>query len=136
MPPLKYSIQNEFSPICRNNAVTNSINTLNRSTNLSYTNAQFPFKLLKNLNHLREQARFCDIEIIAGDSTFNAHRVVLSSASAYFEAMFRPELGLCENKQKSVVLHTIDGDILKIILNFVYTGRCEITQVRFRRFIS
>lgn len=99
-------------------------------TNLpSYCNAQYPFKVLSNLNQLREQSRFCDVEIIAGMATLSAHRAVLSAASAYFEAMFRPELGLNEVKQKSVVLHTIDGDILHILLDFIYTGRCEITQV-------
>jgi len=86
--------------------------------------------VLSNLNQLREQSRFCDVEIIAGMATLSAHRAVLSAASAYFEAMFRPELGLNEVKQKSVVLHTIDGDILHILLDFIYTGRCEITQVR------
>lgn len=102
-------------------------------TNLpSYCNAQYPFKVLSNLNQLREQGRFCDVEIIAGEATFSAHRAVLSAASAYFEAMFRPELGLNEVKQKSVVLHTIDGDILHILLDFIYTGRCEITQVSCR----
>ncbi|KAH8381180.1 actin-binding protein IPP [Drosophila serrata] len=98
-------------------------------TNLpSYCNAQYPFKVLSNLNQLREQSRFCDVDIVAGGATLSAHRAVLSAASAYFEAMFRPELGLNEVKQKSVVLHTIDGDILHILLDFIYTGRCEITQ--------
>ena len=101
----------------------------NPSKTPSYCNAQFPFKVLSNLNQLREQSRFCDVEIIAGGTTFSAHRAVLSAASAYFEAMFRPELGLNEVKQKSVVLHTIDGEILSILLEFIYTGRCEITQV-------
>lgn len=64
-----------------------------------------------------------------GGATYYCHRVILSAASCYFEAMFRPELGLNEVNQKTVVLHTIDGDILSILLDFIYTGRCEITQV-------
>lgn len=150
MPPLKtYSVHNEFADNCRNGngsssssnsstaASPNSENanmpnggTSSRNSKIpSYCNAQFPFKVLSNLNQLREQSRFCDVEIVAGGSTFNAHRAVLSAASAYFEAMFRPELGLNEVKQKSVVLHTIDGEILSILLEFIYTGRCEITTV-------
>lgn len=150
MPPLKtYSPHNEFSAnnCNRNNGNTssnatdnnsglnNGVNTTNNSTTMqrttipSYANAQYPFKVLSNLNLLREQSRFCDVEIVAGGATYNAHRAVLSSASAYFEAMFRPELGLNEGKQKSVILHTIDGEIMNILLDFIYTGRCEITQV-------
>lgn len=147
MPPLKsYSIHHEFNANanCHNgndNTTTDNDNDYfsqpaaaaaasTQRTNLpSYCNAQYPFKVLANLNQLREQSRFCDVEIIAGEATVNAHRAVLSAASAYFEAMFRPELGLNEVKQKSVVLHTIDGDILHILLDFIYTGRCEITQV-------
>ncbi|XP_068150362.1 actin-binding protein IPP [Drosophila tropicalis] len=109
---------------------SSSSNSTQRTNRPSYCNAQYPFKVLSNLNQLREQSRFCDVEISAGEATFNAHRAVLSAASAYFEAMFRPELGLNESNpnQKSVVLHTIDGDILHILLDFIYTGRCEITQ--------
>lgn len=147
MPPLKtYSLHKEF---CRSsdggggggglggggggggsflNGDPNS-NTESSRRPPPYSNAQFPFKVLANLNKLREQSRFCDVEIIAGGTTFNAHRAVLSAASAYFEAMFRPELGLNEGKQKSVILHTIDGEILHILLDFIYTGRCEIMQV-------
>jgi len=156
MPPLKsYSIHHEFNANANANCHNGNDNTTDNDndyfnqpaaaaaaaaastqrTNLpSYCNAQYPFKVLANLNQLREQSRFCDVEIIAGESTFNAHRAVLSASSAYFEAMFRPELGLNEVKQKSVVLHTIDGDILHILLDFIYSGRCEITQVSTAQF--
>lgn len=97
----------------------------------SYFCSQYPQKLLKNLNQLRAQGQFCDVQIVAGgDSiTYSAHRFVLSAASAYFEAMFRPELGLTEVYQKTIILHTIDAEILGIILDFIYTGCCDINRV-------
>uniref|UniRef100_A0A336MN64 Kelch-like protein diablo n=1 Tax=Culicoides sonorensis TaxID=179676 RepID=A0A336MN64_CULSO len=85
-------------------------------------------KVLQNLNTLRIDSRFCDVEIVAGKSVFKAHRVVLSSASSYFEAMFRPELGLSEGTQKTVTLHSIDPHILKQLIDFIYTGKVEIDQ--------
>ncbi|XP_061387651.1 actin-binding protein IPP [Musca vetustissima] len=147
MPPLKsYSPQNEYNGNGNNNsptentsgasgsseASTSNVTTLNiqRSNTKSppYCNGQYPFKVLSNLQQLRSQKRFCDVDIVAGGATYYCHRVILSAASCYFEAMFRPELGLNEVNQKTVVLHTIDGDILSILLDFIYTGRCEITQ--------
>ncbi|XP_037959722.1 actin-binding protein IPP [Teleopsis dalmanni] len=144
MPPLKtYSPHNEFNANCCNGNASDAtsegaaLNNPTQRTNLPYyCNANYPFKVLNNLNQLREQSRFCDVEIVAGGVTFNAHRAVLSAASAYFEAMFRPELGLNEVKQKSVILHTIDGEILSILLEFIYTGRCEITQTNVQELLA
>lgn len=93
-----------------------------------YISTQYPNKVLKNLNLLRENSQFCDVEIIAGNVRFSAHRAVLSAASEYFEAMFRPDFGLCENKQKSVIIHTIDAEILNNLLDFIYTGKIDISQ--------
>ncbi|KAL9706748.1 hypothetical protein quinque_010266 [Culex quinquefasciatus] len=90
--------------------------------------SQYPQKVLLNLNALRQSSRFCDVEIVVGDTSLQAHRSVLSAASAYFEAMFRPELGLSEGKQKSVTLHSMRADILKLLIDFVYTGQIEIKQ--------
>ena len=87
-------------------------------------------KMLLNLNALRLDSRFCDVEIKVGDATsVHAHRAVLSASSAYFEAMFRPELGLSEGKQKTVTLHSIRADILELLVEFIYTGQIEIEQV-------
>lgn len=110
-----------------------------KKTGSYYCSTQYPHKLLRNLNQLRVQGQFCDVQIVAGSPhpssiTYPAHRFVLSAASAYFEAMFRPELGLTEVYQKTIILHTIDAKILAIILDFIYTGRCEITRVNYSLF--
>lgn len=92
---------------------------------------QYAQKLLLNLFLMQQNSRFCDVEIVVGGRVFNAHRAILSASSAYFEAMFRPDMGLSEGKQKSVVLYSFDPDILQMLLDFIYTGRIEITQVSF-----
>lgn len=139
MPPLKthQEFQRSTSP------VTVGVQQ-NIKSSLRETYAQ---KVLLNLNSLREDGRFCDVEIVANGIRFNVHRAVLSSSSTYFEAMFRPalgieiiphfcsytftpifKLGLCEGKQKSVILHSIDPNILKLLIDFVYTGFVHIEQ--------
>lgn len=139
MPPLKQSQFTVHSE--RPNTTTQSANENNngclsmvgdtqnmQSNKKSFMNEIYAQKLLLNLNALRHDSRFCDVEIIAGGRIFKAHRIVLSASSAYFEAMFRPDLGLCEGKQKSVVLHSIDANILRSLIGFIYTGEILIEQ--------
>lgn len=90
MPPLKsYSPQNEYNGNGNNNsptentsgasgsseASTSNVTTLNiqRSNTKSppYCNGQYPFKVLSNLQQLRSQKRFCDVDIVAGKSLEN-----------------------------------------------------------------
>lgn len=111
-----------------NNVVVYHSNSIGGTSGKSVMCEQYAHKLLVNLNALRVDSRFCDVEIIAGGRVFNAHRIVLSASSVYFEAMFRPDLGLCEGKQKSVVLHSIDPNILQALVDFIYTGQIKIEQ--------
>lgn len=135
MPPLKQyctggNNNNSQSTTSAQSAEQHNRNGSSATNNnsKSFLCERYAAKLLINLNALRADIRFCDVEIVAGERRFNAHRIVLSAASAYFEAMFRPELGLCEGKQRSVVLHSIDPVILKALLDFIYTGRIHIEQ--------
>lgn len=82
-----------------------------------------------NLNQQKTLENFCDVDILVGNDIIKAHRIVLSSSSPYFEAMFRPNLGLIENTQKSVTLHSISPEILRMLIDFIYTGTIEIDQV-------
>ena len=135
MPPL-----NNFSDNTNNNNDIISALSVQPTTaaglsgsgqeNRGFFSTEYAQKLLFNLNSLRQNLRFCDVDIIIGDTLIHAHRAVLSASSAYFEAMFRPELGLSEGKQKSVTLHSIRPDILKILIDFIYTGQIEIKQVK------
>ncbi|CAD7085877.1 unnamed protein product [Hermetia illucens] len=135
MPPLKsYSPSDEYARYedSQSNAMMSTTTTERRP----YTSSQYAQKVLTNLCQLRQDSRFCDVEIIAGEVTLSAHRAVLSASSEYFEAMFRPELGLSEGKQKSVILHSIDPEILKILLDFIYTGRIHITQINVQELLA
>lgn len=102
-----------------------------------FVSTKYGSKLMENLNAFRSgDGRFCDVEIKAGDQVFNAHRIVLTASSAYFEAMFRPETGLSENKQKSVTLHTIQPDVFRMLLDFIYTGKILINQVNVQELLA
>lgn len=77
------------------------------------------------LSKLRKADQLCDITIIISDKAFRAHKVVLISASPYFEAMFLS--GLAESNQESVILKNIEPDAFEAILHMMYDGKIMIT---------
>lgn len=66
MPPLKNSkhITEVTNTNDNNHYLVNLTNT--NDNNNKYNNSKYPPKVLKNLNNLRKNSRFCDVEIIAG----------------------------------------------------------------------
>lgn len=49
--------------------------------------------------------------------------------------MFRP-LGLSENRQEKITLHSITFDILKHLIDFIYTGQIEINQMNVQELLA
>nr|XP_022915944.1 actin-binding protein IPP [Onthophagus taurus]XP_022915945.1 actin-binding protein IPP [Onthophagus taurus] len=90
------------------------------------TCCDYPLKVLDNLNALRQNSRFCDVEIIAGEKIIKAHKAVLAASSNYFQAMFTG--GLCEKDQNSVELHAISPNTLESLIDFIYSGKVCISQ--------
>lgn len=124
----------QFNKMALNNNNGNECNQIGPGRMVSTNKNGFSYpvyaqKLLLNLNHLRLESRFCDVDIIVGNVVISAHRAILSASSSYFEAMFRPDMGLNEGKQKSVTIHSINPEILKNLIDFIYTGQIDITQV-------
>lgn len=78
------------------------------------------------LSRLRKANQLCDISILISDRVFRAHKVVLISASPYFEAMFLS--GLAESHKESVVLQDIEPEAFEAILNMMYDGKIMITM--------
>lgn len=103
----------------------------NSQSNSTFVSQQYPSQFFQNLYQLKIENRFCDVEISVGDDEeiIKAHRIVLSSASPYFEAMFRSADCFNENRQKRIRLHSINSNILKQLIDFIYTGKFVINQV-------
>lgn len=69
---------------------------------------------------------FTDVVIRVGKATYNCHKIVLASLSAYFSAMFRS--GMRESLAGTVNLHNIEPEIFEAVLRFMYTGSNVIVQ--------
>ena len=72
------------------------------------------------LEELRTQQSFCDVTIIVNGAIFPAHKVVLSAATEYFNAMFLS--GLYEQTSHEINLQGIDNETFDVLLHFMYTG--------------
>jgi hypothetical protein len=115
--------------------------TTPESSPICHLASSYYSSFFKNLKILYDDERFFDIELHCADSDGNsetniikAHRVILSSSSSYFEAMFGNDFN--ENKNKVVKFHSINYSVLKTLVNFIYTGKIEINQVNVQELLA
>lgn len=78
------------------------------------------------MNELRKNVHLCDVILVVGDRRIPAHRVVLSSCSPYFSAMFTSEL--VESRQREVILQGVDADAIQLLVEFSYTARIQVSE--------
>lgn len=91
-------------------------------------------KFCSKMNDLRNDEKYCDVEICIGDRKFPCHRVVLASASEYFDIMFGGNFK--ERDTAEVFLDNVDADAFEEILNFMYTGKTTVTSENAYRLLS
>lgn len=80
----------------------------------------------EQLNLLRMDGNLCDVTLVTCGERFPCHRVVLASASPYFNAMYRT--GMVECVKSEVEIKQITPEILGIILDFIYTAEIKVTE--------
>ena len=71
----------------------------------NFTEKGFAKNILSNIHDLMKNGEFCDIVLHVGNRDFNAHKVVLASASPYFSAMFRGDMS--EKFQEKVYIYKL-----------------------------
>lgn len=103
-----------------------NVNHTPEVSNTVQTMGQYAPKILRNLQAQRLKNQFTDVCLVAGDCVIRAHKLVLAAGSAYFNAMFTS--GLVEGQQDSVEIHSVSSKILSMLVDFIYTGKIDITQ--------
>uniref|UniRef100_A0A8B9J6K4 Kelch-like family member 5 n=1 Tax=Astyanax mexicanus TaxID=7994 RepID=A0A8B9J6K4_ASTMX len=89
----------------------------------SHSHAEHTFRRMET--YLRTR-KLCDVVLLAGDRRIPAHRLVLSSVSDYFAAMFTSDVR--EAKQEEVKMEGVDPDALWVLVQYAYTGRLELRE--------
>ncbi|XP_055840265.1 kelch-like protein 5 [Episyrphus balteatus] len=87
--------------------------------------ANYANHFIEELFSLFEKGDLTDVCIIGSDEVrFNAHKNVLAVGSDFFAAMFASPLK--ESVTNEVRIQEVNGEILKSILEFIYTGTIEL----------
>ncbi|TRY99994.1 hypothetical protein DNTS_007783 [Danionella cerebrum] len=89
----------------------------------AHSHAEHTFRRMES--YLRSR-KLCDVVLLAGDRRIPAHRLVLSSVSDYFAAMFTSDVR--EAKQEEVKMEGVDPDALWVLVQYAYTGRLELRE--------
>ncbi len=87
-------------------------------------------EMLKNLNDLRLNNKFCDAKIIVENGvTFLAHRAILAGTSKYFCALFTTPLETnSEHDFKVTRLPWIKKVLMEEVLNYTYTRKFHLSD--------
>lgn len=83
-------------------------------------------RVFHNLSCSNRQGLLCDVTIVVDSTEIPAHKVVLSSCSQYFYAMFTGDLA--EAKSDRITLQEIDPKALIQLIDFVYTSEIHVTE--------
>ena len=77
-------------------------------------------KLLNYAEEKRKSGLYNDVIIVVGKKSIPANKLVLSCYSKFFETMF--ETNMKEKYEKEVEIKSVDGDTMKLLVDFIYTG--------------
>ncbi|XP_078602996.1 kelch repeat and BTB domain-containing protein 2-like isoform X1 [Branchiostoma floridae x Branchiostoma japonicum] len=91
----------------------------------SYQDDNYFFGFLEFVGGFQMAGILQDVVLEVEDRKFPCHRLVLSAASPYFQAMFTS--GMAESRQKTVVLQGLDAGMFEEILEYIYSGSLQLS---------
>ncbi|CAG9809236.1 unnamed protein product [Chironomus riparius] len=94
---------------------------------MTFCMSNYAKEALKMMYMMRQHHMLTDCVLEVDNELFHVHKVVLSSASPYFKAMFTG--GLKESEMSRVRLQGVCPSSMAKIITFMYTGRIHISEV-------
>lgn len=82
--------------------------------------------IISNISKARNDGLYCDITLTTGDTSLNAHKLILSSISDYFTSLFKYSDDVAQSCKLDPCVVT--EECLESIVEYAYTGELEITD--------
>jgi len=89
---------------------------------------------LRGFQSLRESEQLVDVTLSVDGQQFSCHRALLASASEYFRCLFTTSLA--EQNQSVISISGIDATSMKLVLDYIYTGRVELNSDTVQNLLS
>ncbi|WKX93973.1 hypothetical protein Q1695_011327 [Nippostrongylus brasiliensis] len=107
-----------------------------------FVDEKLPGEILSKLASFREFGTFCDVILEADSSSkdkseptsptsIRAHKLVLAAASPYFRETLSSRSYASSNEIR-IVVEDIDGKTLRVLVDYMYTGRIDISEKNVR----
>ena len=124
LPPNRHSGGSYYSHARRQSTLEGSGGRLDQE--VVYEPEDHMSEALKLCSDMKAQDELCDVVILANETRFPAHRVILAAFSPYFRAMFTGNMK--ERGQEEIALHDVNSEALQLLLEFCYNAKLKITR--------
>ncbi|XP_015609329.1 protein abrupt [Cephus cinctus] len=106
---------------------------MREETILSLKWESFPSQLALSLDTCYEKQQFVDVSLVCKDGTIvKCHKMILANSSPFFRRL----LVANEHPHPMIILHDIEADDLKTIVNFMYSGEIQVVQSEVKRLLE
>ncbi|XP_051154635.1 protein abrupt-like [Leptopilina boulardi] len=101
---------------------------------LSLKWTSFPSQLAISMDTCYEKQQFVDVSLVCKDGTIlKCHKMILANASTFFSRLL---IVANDHPHPMIILHDIEADDLKTIINFMYCGEIQVVQSEVRRLLK
>ncbi|XP_020281328.1 protein abrupt-like isoform X2 [Pseudomyrmex gracilis] len=100
---------------------------------LSFKWQSFPSHMVGSLDNCYEKQQFVDLSLVCKDNTIiKCHKMVLANSSSFFRRL----LVANDHPHPMIILHDIEADDLKTLVNFMYCGEIQVVQSEVKRLLK
>lgn len=93
----------------------------------------FPSHLAGLMDTCYEKQQFVDVSLVCKDGTvLKCHKMVLANSSTFFQRVLLAN----DHPHPMIVLHDVEADELKTIINFMYCGEIQVVKSEVRRLLK
>ncbi|XP_077290676.1 kelch-like protein 4 [Arctopsyche grandis] len=94
----------------------------------TFINPQHATSSMSRAHQFLQQRRLCDINIAVGTQKYAAHKLILASASEYFNGEFKEVIRDRERPITELLIRNEDEESVQVVIDYCYTGVIELSE--------